>query len=133
MNLSLNKLRIILLSLMGIGLGVLIAVAPVGFALLAGINILGFVWLVAEAGTHASYTMAIGNMLNQLFKPKLPRQQMKGGTIQVTNDAINGNLSKSTETEERSGQDLQNGKVIGEIKPVDKTGEDHPTRFRHDT
>ena len=106
MNLSLNKLRIILLSLMGIGLGILIAVSPVGFALLGGIVILGFIWLVAETGTHASYTMMIGKMLEKLFTSRPPKEP------------VEEKRHTAGSPDEKSGQDLQNGKVIGEIKPV---------------
>lgn len=93
MKMKLNHIRYILALLLIVGEGILILNGFTEAVILGAMIMIGIFWLVTEGGTHASYTIRIGQMLEVLLKslfgkPKQPEQVTTDKGEKVTIDKV---------------------------------------------
>lgn len=104
---SLNQIRILALTLLAVGEALLALNGFIEAVILGAMLIISVLWLVSEQGTHASYTIRIGQMLEMLFKPRpkpQPNQVISNEGLQITNEKAHSKLYKLED-----GEELTNG------------------------
>ncbi len=98
---SLNQVRILAIVLLVVGELMLALNGFTEAVILGAMLIVIVLWLVSETGTHASYTIRIGQMLEMLFKPRpKPQQVMSDEGLQITNEKAHNKLYKLEDGEE---------------------------------
>lgn len=96
---NLNQFRVLFLSLLVISLVGIIIAGSVVTVLIAVMIILSSIWIATETGTHASYTIQIGQMLNYMMMKMgiaptktPPKEILSDQGLQITNDKALGKL-----------------------------------------